>query len=156
MFRLENVRIRTAALRDRNILLQLVRAYYRYDHLRFDRKMIEQGLSELLKRHEFGKAWLISNGRRCIGYLILTFAFDLEFGGRQAGITDLFIYSKFRRKGVGSRVLTEVESFCRSCGLKTIELQVTRRNAKVVKFYERCGFKTHERIPMSKCLTSSP
>src|ERR1051326_7056775 len=90
-FRLENVQIRTASLRDWDILLKWVKAYYRYDHLPFNRKMIEQGLSELFKHGEFGEAWLMFYGRRCIGYLIFTFLFDLEFGGREVGVTDLFI-----------------------------------------------------------------
>ena len=151
-FRLDNVTIRTATLRDRNMLLKLIRAYYRYDHLRFDRKMIEEGLLELLKREEFGKAWLIFYGRRCIGYLIFTFLFDLEFGGRQVGVTDLFIDARFRRKGLGRRVLCELEQYCQREGIKAIELQVIRENRKVVAFYKRLGFHVHDRIPMSKRL----
>ena len=151
-FRLDTVTIRTATLRDRNMLLKLIRAYYRYDHLRFDRKIIEEGLSELLKHEEFGKAWLIFYGRRCIGYLIFTFLFDLEFGGREVGVTDLFIDARFRRKGVGRRVLCELEQYCRREGMKCVELQVVKENCKVVAFYERLGFRAHDRIPMSKRL----
>jgi GNAT superfamily N-acetyltransferase len=151
-FRLENVQIRTASLRDRDLLLKLVRAYYRYDHLPFNRKMIEEGLSELLKHEEYGKAWLIFCGRRCIGYLIFTFLFDLEFGGRQVGVTDLFIDAGYRRKGVGRRVLCELEQYCQKEGIKSIELQVIKENRKVVAFYERLGFHVHDRIPMSKRL----
>jgi ribosomal protein S18 acetylase RimI-like enzyme len=149
-FRLENVRIRPANLRDRNTLLGFVRDYYRYDHIQFNRKMIASGLAILLRNQSLGRAWLILNGRRTIGYLILTFGFDLEFGGPQATITDLFIRSAFRHKGVGRKVLMQIQEFCEAAGVGAIELQVTSTNAKALEFYQRCGFEAHERIPMSK------
>ena len=151
-FHPENVQIRTATFRDREGLLDLMKAYYRYDHIRFDREEIEPSLTELLKHSEFGKAWIACRGPHRIGYVIMTFAFDLEFGGRQAGITDLFVQSLFRRKGIGRRLLLEVEGFCHKAGIKSLELQVTRENSKAVRFYERVGFHVHDRIPMSKRL----
>jgi diamine N-acetyltransferase len=151
-FELENIRIEVASLRDGKILLRLIKAYYRYEGLRFDCKMIERGLSEFLGRPEFGEAWLISDGRRAIGYLIFTFLFDLEFGGRQVGITDLFIYSRFRRKGVGRHVLCQLDRFCKAKRIRSIELQVLKKNRKVTGFYRRVGFREHDRIPMSKQL----
>jgi predicted acetyltransferase len=132
---MEDIRISFASLRDREILLQLIKAYYRYEGLRFDRKMIDRGLRELLQHPEFGEAWLISNGRRPIGYIIFTFLFDLEFGGRQIGITDLFIDSRFRRKGMGRYTLCKLEKYCESKGIRSIELQVTGRNRNVTGFY---------------------
>jgi ribosomal protein S18 acetylase RimI-like enzyme len=147
-----NVRIRSATLRDRKSLLDLMEAYYRYDHIRFDREEITPSLTELLRHPEFGKAWIGRHGPHCIGYVIMTFAFDLEFGGRQAGITELFIQSRFRGKGIGRKLLQEVEAFCQKVGIKSIELQVTRDNSKAIGFYERLGFHVHDRIPMSKRL----
>jgi len=147
---LQNIRIRVAKLGDRNILLKLIAAYYRYDHLPFDRRMIEVGLVELLKHREFGEAWLISYGGRYIGYLIFTFLFDLEFGGRQVGVTDLFIHSRCRRKGIGEHVLRRLEQHCKRENIASIELQVLKENREVVAFYERVGFQVHDRIPMSK------
>lgn len=151
-FELENIQIKVASLRDRGTLLKLIGAYYQYEALRFDRKMIERGLRELLRHPEFGEAWLISNGRRSIGYVIFTFLFDLEFGGRQIGITDLFIRSRFRRKGVGRYALCELEKFCKAKRIRSIELQVLGKNRKVTGFYRRIGFREHDRIPMSKQL----
>jgi ribosomal protein S18 acetylase RimI-like enzyme len=77
--------------------------------------------------------------------LIFTFGFDLEFGGRQATLTDLYIEAPHRRKGIGRTVLAQVEDFCRSCGLKAIELQVTSKNTRVLDFYRSVGFRAYDR-----------
>jgi len=149
-FDLKNVRIEAATARDAARLLSFIRAYYRFDRIPFDAKAIAAGLSLLLDDPTLGRAWLILNRRRPVGYLLLTFGFDLEFGGRQATITDFYIDPGHRRKGVGRKVLMHVETFCQACGVKALELQETSKNARALEFYKFLGFGAHERIPMSK------
>src|SRR5262249_57587455 len=87
------------------------------------------------------------------GYLMLSFGFDLEFGGRLAGLTDLYIEARHRRKGIGREALAQAEECCRFCGVNAIELQVTRKNASVVDFYRSIGFQAFDRVPMRKRIT---
>jgi len=150
------VKIKAATAEDAGKLLKMMRAYYRFDRMPFDRKTIASGLSELLNDHALGRAWLILKGHRPVGYLLFTFGFDLEFGGRQATITDLYIDPHHRSRGIGRKVLMEVEAFGRSCGVKALELQVTSKNALALAFYQRVGFVAHERIPMSKRIGAEP
>ena len=149
-FDLKNVRIKAATPRDTAKLLKFIRAYYRFDRIPFDRKTLTSGLSRLLKDQSCGRAWFILSGRQTVGYLLLTFGFDLEFGGRQATVTDFYIDGRYRRKGFGCKALMQVEKFCSACGVETIELQVTRKNARALAFYKQLGFEAHDRIPMSK------
>ncbi len=149
-FDLKNVRIEVATSRDAARLLKFIRAYYRFDQIPFERRGIASGLSLLLNDPTFGRAWLILNRRRPVGYLILAFGFDLEFGGRQATITEFYIAPGQRRKGIGRKVLTQVEAFCKASGVKALELQVASKNAQASRFYELLGFEPHDRIPMSK------
>jgi GNAT superfamily N-acetyltransferase len=135
-------------------LLKFIEAYYKFEGIAFDRQEIATGLSLLLKEPTLGRAWLILSCEKPIGYLILTFAFDLEFGGRLAGLTDLFIEAHHRRKGLGRIALEQVEEFCRSSGARAIELQVTRKNVRVLGFYRRLGFLAYDRVPMRKQIVS--
>lgn len=112
-FDLKHIRIKPATPRDTTRLLHLINAYYRFDQIPFDRKAIASGLSLLLNEPALGRVWLILKGGKAVGYLILTFGFDLEFGGRQATLTDLYIKAPHRRKGIGRAVLEQMEDFCR-------------------------------------------
>ncbi len=147
-----SVGIKPATPRDSAKLLKLIKAYYEYDGIPFDRKGIASGLAFLLKSPSTGGAWLMLKEGEVVGYLILTFAFDLEFGGRQAILNDLYIDPAQRRMGIGSKALAEIEDFCNSRGVRAIELHVTVKNASVLEFYRRAGFKEYHRIPMSKRL----
>src|SRR5262245_54000078 len=146
-FDLKHVRIEAATPGNVRELLQFMKAYYRFEGIPFNRQEIASGLSLLLKRPTVGGAWLILNRRKPVGYLILTFGFDLEFGGRLAGLTDLYIEPSHRRKGIGRKALAQVEEFCRSCGVRAIELQVTRKNISVLDFYRGVGFESFDRVP---------
>jgi GNAT superfamily N-acetyltransferase len=146
------LRLKPASPRDSADLLKFIRAYYKYEDIPFDRKGITAGLAFLLKSPSTGGAWLIMKCGKPVGYLILTFAFDLEFGGRQAILNDLYIEAPHRRIGLGTLALAQIEDFCRSSGVRAIELHVTIKNASVLEFYRGAGFKEYNRIPMSKCL----
>jgi GNAT superfamily N-acetyltransferase len=99
-----------------------------------------------------GSAWLFVHRQRIVGYAIVVYLFDLEFGGRCAGVTDLYLKPAHRRKGFGRRMLRHLEEFCRKSGFHALELQAERRNAGALAFYQACGFQRHDRIPMSKRL----
>jgi hypothetical protein len=45
----------------------------------------------LLEEHELGRAWLIDSGEKLLGYAIMTYNYDLEFGGVERIVTELFV-----------------------------------------------------------------
>jgi GNAT superfamily N-acetyltransferase len=142
-------RIRFAKTSDFEPLLRLVAAYYKFDSIAFDEQGTGLALSKLLRNKSLGRAWVIDTGTALAGYAILTYNYDLEFGGLQGMLTDFFIASRYRRKGLGARMIDAVRKFCISEGIGTIELQVTRDNRNAVAFYTVLGFKNSDRIVMS-------
>jgi hypothetical protein len=75
------LKIRFAASRDFDRLLRLVAAYYRFDSIAFDTRVTGGALRRLLREKSLGRAWVIDSGRELAGYAIVTYNYDLEFGG---------------------------------------------------------------------------
>ena len=146
----ENISFRTATLADAATLRTLVKQYYEFDQIPFVPEEIESGLRTLLGDSSLGQAWLVLNGTQPVGYIIFTYGFDIEFGGRLAIVTDLYLEPGHRRQGLGSKILDHVEAFCRSVGLHGLELQVESDNTEARALYKRFGFQPADRIPMSK------
>jgi GNAT superfamily N-acetyltransferase len=148
--------IRTAAPSDDAMLLASIRAYFEYDGIAFDEEKVGAGLRELLSDPRLGRAWLLElrDGAKIehVGYAIAGFGFDLEFGGRMATLTDLFVEPGHRGKRLGLRALEAIERECRALGLGAIELQVEHDNVEARALYDRHGFRPHTRTPMSKRL----
>ena len=133
-------------------LLALIEAYYRFDQIKFDRRRIKSSLTALLRDNSLGRVWLIRFAGCDAGYVIVTFAYDIEFGGRQAIITDLYLAEKYRGMGLGCSTIDQVASRCRPLRIMTLELQVERHNRAAQTFYRKVGFQPLDRIPMSKSL----
>ena len=136
------------------VACEWVRRYYAYEGLTFN-ATVEEGVSRLLESSRFGWFFTLTRGEEAIGYAVLTRAFDHEFGGEYAILTDFFLLEQYRRQGHGSRALNLVEAFARSQGFHTLDLYVLDRNAAVREFYVRRGFQDFkDRRPMTKSLSA--
>ena len=141
--------IRAARTSDLRRLLPLVKAYYAFDGIAYDGKTLRTALVQLLKEKSLGRVWIIDTGRGLAGYAVLAFSYDLEFGGREGIITDLFISARFRRKGYGARLLSMIIAYCRRTALYEIELHVTRENRAAMAFYKSFGFLDRRRTVLT-------
>ena len=135
-------------------LLGWVREYFTYDGILFEEPRVREGLSLLLQSSNIGWAWFIERqGQNTVlGYAIATLGFDLEFGGKRATLTDLYIKQEFRGKGLGRLTLNTIETECRKSGCLALELQVENDNLEAQRLYRAAGFIAHDRTPMSKRL----
>jgi ribosomal protein S18 acetylase RimI-like enzyme len=141
--------IRTARSSDLHELVALVGAYYRFDRIRFESRTVAGALSTLLRKPALGRVWVAQDGKRLVAYLVLTFNYDLEFGGLEGIITELFVAARWRRLGIGQRLIDVARSFCHKSGIATLELQVSRDNRKARAFYKSLGFREFRRIVMA-------
>ena len=145
-----------AATGDIEALMPLIRAYYELDGILFDDTAIRRGLAELMADRSLGGAWLVVDAGANVGYFVLTYGFDLEFGGRQATLTDLYLAPTHRRRGIGAAAIGFAEAFLARRGIGALELQVERDNLEAMAFYERLGFEAHDRAPLSKRIGPAP
>ena len=147
-------KIRAGRISDFDILIQLVEEYYQYDSLEFDANRIGSALRKLLQDENLGCAWVVEQGAEVAGYLLLTYNYDLEFGGHEGIITDLFLREKFRGRGTGRLMIERVEAHCRANGISTVELQVEIENKPAQSFYYKLGFSRLPRLVMSKQISA--
>ena len=139
------VAIRFARPSDRRRLIRLVAAYYAFDSIPYVEGAVSSALSRLLRDRSLGRVWVIDNGRALIAYAILAYSFDLEFGGREGIITDLFIAAPFRHKGYGRQLLSIIGRYCKRAAIHEIEVVVTRKNRAALGFYKSSGFHDRQR-----------
>jgi ribosomal protein S18 acetylase RimI-like enzyme len=130
--------------------LSSVERYYAFDGIAFNPASVSHGISELLANPEHGEAWLVTHQGCGVGHFLVAFGFDLEFGGRQATLTELYLDKDVRHRGIGTAILALIEGRLRQRGIHALELQVAAENTPARSFYRRNGFEAHARIPMSK------
>lgn len=142
------VTFRPCGPKDHKVLLKLIVAYYRFDKIPYKLESLRRGLDTLLRNLSQGQAWMLETHHKAIGYAILTYNFDLEYGGVEGMLTDLYVEKRFRQRRVGSLAIYEMEDFCRERGIRNIELQVQNHNKSADTFYRKTGFRTLPRKVM--------
>jgi ribosomal protein S18 acetylase RimI-like enzyme len=147
---------RQAGPADAEQLLPLIASYYAHDHLHFDQARIREGLQFLLADPAVGRIYLLESHGAAVGYTLFTFGFDLEFGGRLALLTDLYVQPAFQRRGFGMATLRFLEHLLPTLGVGALELQVERANLPAQALYRAFGFQALDRLPLSKALSPLP
>ena len=135
------VTFRPCGPKDHKTLLKLIVAYYRFDKIPYNLQSLSRGLDTLLRNLSLGQAWLMEAHKKPVGYTLLTYNFDLEYGGVEGMLTEVYVEKRFRQRGVGTLALYEVEDFCRERGIRNVELQVLNHNKNAEKFYRKAGFR---------------
>jgi len=135
------VSFRSCGPKDHKTLLKLVIAYNRFEKISANRRSLSQGLDVLLRNPSQGKMWLMEIHKKPVGYALLTYNFELEYGGAEGVLRDLFVEKRYRNQGIGSLALYEVEDYCRERGMRAFQLQLPLRNKSAEVFYRKAGFR---------------
>jgi ribosomal protein S18 acetylase RimI-like enzyme len=144
--------LRLATPADLETLIPRVLALNTHEAIVLEMTQLRTALGQLLSSPSLGAVFLILDGDRDIGYALTTFAFDLEFGGREAWLTEIWIDEPARGTGAGAATLTLLEAEMRARDVRALHLQVRRENP-AYRLYERLGFEASPRVVMTRRYT---
>ena len=144
--------LRPATEADAPAILPMMIAFNRGESIAWDPAAGEAPLRRLLATPELGRVTLISVAGALAGYAVVTFGFDLEFGGRDALLTELYLKPEARGQGVGRRALERILEAARAEGAGAIHLQVRADNPVAQRVYRAAGFVGTTRLFLSRIL----
>lgn len=133
-------------------LIAMMRSFYAELGEPFAAERAERALRALLADPSHGAAWVFREAGRAVGYLVVTHAYSLEFGGRNALVDEVYTVPELRGQGIGARALALAEEHCRRHGIEALRLEVHHENRRALALYERNGFAAHDRYLMTKWL----
>jgi ribosomal protein S18 acetylase RimI-like enzyme len=145
------ISLRAATIDDLTELFPRTRALNAHERIDIDPAVHEAALARLLREPSLGGAWMIDRDSEIIGYAIVTFGYDLEFNGRDAYLTELWIDPLERGDGAGTTALQLLAPELRARGVNALHLQVRPENP-ALRLYQRCGFVASPRVVMTHVL----
>jgi ribosomal protein S18 acetylase RimI-like enzyme len=134
----------------------LQRAFYRDEKYPYDAAAAEKAVRDLIANPSLGALFVVTEPERVEAYLVITFGYSLEFGGRDAFVDELYVAPTARKKGLGTSALDVAEQVCREAGVRALHLEVERTNLGAKSLYEKRGFYEHSRHLMTKLLDVPP
>ena len=145
------VQLRRATPGDFGEILPRTRALNAQEGIEIADPQLEEALRRLLSDPGLGGCWLIERGGRAVGHAVVTFGYDLEYGGRDAYLTELWIDPAERGRGAGAVVLDLLDGELRALDVRAVHLGVRPENP-AVRLYARAGFAASPRLFMTRRL----
>lgn len=144
-------RLRAATPDDVADVLPRTRALNAHEGIQISDEELEKALRTLLADRDLGGVWVIEEEDHAVGYAIVTFGYDLEFAGRDAWLTELWIDNAARGRGAATAALTLLDNELRAVGVRALHLQV-RPDNPALRLYERTGFSRSPRLLLTRRL----
>lgn len=138
---------------DISIITQMMQDFYAIDNYPMDVEVAKTLFQEFISNEHLGKSWLIYSENEIVGYIILTFIFSFEYGGKIAFLDELFIQETARGKGFGKEAIQFIQREAPKLSLKLLYLEVEPHNENAQKLYLAHDFELHNRKLMKYKVT---
>ena len=138
---------------DIEIITQMMQDFYAIDNYPMDVEVAKTLFQEFISNEHLGKSWLIYTENEIVGYIILTFIFSFEYGGKIAFVDELFIKETARGKGIGKEAIQFIQREVPKLSLKLLYLEVEPHNENAQKLYLAHDFELHNRKLMKYKVT---
>ena len=142
---MKRINIRRATATDWNTVYKFVSAL---EERTFDAEDFRNLYQQNSSRPEY--YYLIAEAEGTpVGFISLHTQVLLHHGGRTGEIQELYVEESHRGKGVGQRLLADVEKIAIDIGLLEIEITAHLRRTVAHRFYQRHGY-THSHLKFTK------
>ena len=138
---------------DISTITQMMQDFYAIDNYQMDVEVAKNLFHEFISNENLGKSWLIYSENEIVGYIILTFIFSFEYGGKIAFVDELFIKETARGKGIGKEAIQFIQKEVPKLSLKLLYLEVEPHNENAQKLYLAHDFVIHNRKLMKYKVT---
>jgi GNAT superfamily N-acetyltransferase len=141
--------VRPALQSDVAALVGLMRAFYAESAYPLPVAQATATFSGLLAAPELGSVWMMEADGQPAGFVVLTVAFSMEYGGLRGFVDDLFVAPQFRRLGLAAAALETVKRACLARGIRALLVETSASNAPALRVYRRAGFDDTGRLLMT-------
>ena len=145
-----NITLKKATIEDLSIIQNLNNELCKYETInKFDNYIEDWSLSDISKEYfeymikeEFVVVAKVEN--EIVGYLAGSTHKDETYSyyeGITAELNNMFIMEKFRKYGIGSKLVNSFFNWCKEQNAKRVMVTASFNNINTINFYKKNGFK---------------
>ncbi len=102
-------------------------------------------IAPLLEGSPYGAVYLLGPRKAPVGYMVISFGWDLALGGPSTWIEDIYVRQNVRGRGIASEALTSLGRSLAQAGVKVIQTCIRAdTSALVQQMFERAGYVPRE------------
>ena len=133
--------VRPAVREDVAELVSLMIEFYAEANYALARETAERTFLALMGAPDSGQVWILESDGNPAGYVVLTVAFSMEYGGLRGFVDDLFVRKGYRSRGLGGAALAEVKRSCADRGVRALLVETGPANDAALRVYGNAGFR---------------
>ncbi len=137
----QGVKIERFGIKDLDEYINMTKEFYLSGATvtEFDLEITKKNFREIMKDNGLVSGFFIKKENQIAGFVILSFMWSTEVGGKTVFIEELFVKSEFRKQGVATRVLSLVMQKLKD-NVSRFRLEVCKTNLKALELYKQIGF----------------
>lgn len=136
---------------DHDELVELMLAFSLEVGSPLSKEHVSNALMPLLQQSALGEV-LVAQESELVGYLVLSWGWGIESGGREALIDEVFVAPSSRASGIATKLVSEALARASALGTKAVFLETEDQNPRSRKLYERLGFEVEPSVWMRRLL----
>ena len=149
-------RVRAAQITDTPLLATLMTEVYAEAGFALNYDAAQLTFERLIRSPQLGAIWLLESESMPAGFIVLTLAYAMEYGGQRGFVDDFFVRPAFRKRGLGAAGIAAVKAHCLANGVRALFVQTGPANDVAQRVYRRAGFEDTDHallvMPLSKPL----
>ncbi len=132
--------LRKANSADISAIVELMREFAEFEKLSDSLEITEEKLKHaLFGEDNFVQCIIAVHDETPIGYAIFFPYFSSFRGQKSVYLEDIYISEKYRKCGLGEKMIKEIAKIGSSFGAVRMDFQVLKWNTPAIKFYEKHG-----------------
>jgi ribosomal protein S18 acetylase RimI-like enzyme len=125
--------------------VEMMEDFYAIDNYPINIAKSTSLMDEFVADNSLGKGWRILHKVNTAGYVIMTFVFSFEYGGRIAFLDELYIRADYRNLGLARAAVDFVITDAQQANVKLIYLELEKHNEAARHLYLSKNFLPHGR-----------
>lgn len=143
--------IRKATLADIDELNKLLNILFTQE-LEFmpNTKVQKKALKKIINSKKIGDIFVLTKQKKIVAMVNILYTFSSAIGKKVAILEDMVVLKKYRKKGLGSKLLKKVLDILDKDEISRVTLLSDNDNKVAHQFYEKLGFKKSSMIVLRK------
>jgi GNAT superfamily N-acetyltransferase len=146
--------VRDAGSDDIPVLVALMAEFYAEAGYTLPVGAATSTFAALLRDPRLARAWILEADGAPAGYVVLTVAFSMEYGGMRGFVDDLFVRPAARARGLAAEALDVVRRTAEELGVRALLVETGPDNDVARRVYARAGFRESGRQLLTRELAS--
>lgn len=136
-----NIYLAEFKLEDFNNYMDMEKSFYSSGATitEFDENIVKKNFYEIISRSNFLNGFIINWSNKPAGFVILSFMWSSEMGGKIVFIEELFVSKAFRNMGIAYSALELIVNKYKN-HVTRFRLEVCGTNKKAIALYKKIGF----------------